>query len=125
MGDLEESKVFQPAYVDPARCQALLWGGGLGRLQCGSKPEPGSDLCGAHRTCPHGRVTGPIPEAKLDQFRKVALGPQKPSKQWYSRHLMWGYAAEMRPDLRFLSERDEAGRWKLTDAEYERCLGKI
>eukprot|EP00959_Pyramimonas_sp_CCMP1952_P434489 9097956-Pyramimonas_sp.AAC.1 len=38
---------------------------------------------------------------------------------------MRGRAAEMRRDLEFVGERDEAGRRELTDAEYERCLGKI
>ena len=94
-------------------------------MQCGSKPVEGSDLCGVHRACPHGRVTGPIPEDKLDQFRKMALGPAKPSKQWYSRQIMWAYASEMRSDLNYLSERDPAGHWKLSDAEYERCLSRM
>ena len=38
---------------------------------------------------------------------------------------MWHYASEMEPDLKFLSEVDERGQYKLSDEKYERCLWKI
>ena len=124
---MEESALYQPAYIDPEKCRALLWGGGYGRLQCGKKPEKGSDICGAHRRsgCPRGRATGPIPEEKLNEFGKQALKGEQPSKQFYSRQLMWHYAKELRSDLHFLTEVDEKGQWKLSDAEYELCLKRM
>ena len=125
MADAEEARAFQPEEVDEARCQALMWNHGYGKLQCGRKPLRGRDLCGVHQQAPHGKVRGPIPEKKLDEFRKRLLRPAKESKQWYARHLMWAYASEMVPDLEHLSEVDDAGQYKLTDELNERCLKKM
>ena len=131
MADAEESKVFQPAYVDLNLCQALIWNKGNGRLQCNHRPEVGSDLCTAHRRrgAPHGRVQGAIPYKKFEEFKKAALKP-KESVQWYARHLMWYYASETVAKetgavLEGLNEVDATGGWKLTDQMYEACLKKM
>ena len=88
-----ESKRFQPAYVDPDRCQALEWGGGWGRVQCKHPKKAVLDFCGRHaKNCSHGRVTGRIPQYQVDKFKREADKPEKASKQWFSRHLMWEYA---------------------------------
>ena len=118
-------KEFQPVEIDEQRCQALVWNHGLGKLQCSRRPLRGRDLCRNHENAPHGRVRGPMPEKKLDQFRKAALQPVKESKQWYSRHLMWAYASEMVPGLEALNELDERGQYRLNDEMYERCLRRI
>ena len=124
MVSAEEALQFQPAYVDETRCRALMWNRGCGKLQCSRQPLRGRDLCGLHLAAPHGRVRGPIPLKKMEEFRKRALKPVKESRQWYSRHLMWMYASEMVPELEYLNERDERDQYKLNDELYERCLKK-
>lgn len=78
-------KAFSPAVPDPERCQARVWGGGQG-LQCTRAKKPGVDFCGAHENRDtwrvHGRVDGPIPEAKLREFQRARGGrpaPQRPA----------------------------------------------
>ena len=110
-----------------------MWNRGFGRLQCDRKPWGDTDLYKRHLRAPHGRVRGPIPNKKLQEFRAASLRPPKESTQWYARHLMWRYASELRPDLESLNEtdderpRDERGEkvFKLKNDEYERCLKKI
>ena len=126
MTTAEEAREFQPEAVDEERCKALVWNAGAGKLQCSYKPLKGKDLCWKHeKKLAHGRVRGPIPMKKYEEFKVKALEKEKASKQWYSRHLMWNYASELKPDLNFLNEQDERGQYKLTDAEYERCLWKM
>ena len=95
----EAARQFQPSAVDPSTCQALLWNGGRGRLQCQLLPMTGTRLCKRHQKAPHGEVRGPIPAKKFDQFCAQALKPYKDSKQWYSRYLMWAAAAEIAPGI--------------------------
>ena len=121
MADSVEARQFQPADVDESLCQALLYNKGFGKLQCAHRREKGSDLCGFHKRkgASHGRVRGPIPQKKFEEFKKAALNP-KESVQWYSRHLMWRYASEMvqgqgGAELEYLNEKGAEGRYKLTD----------
>jgi len=68
-------KQFTPATVDVSLCMARTWNCGRGG-QCRSKQlSDGSELCKQHgrqlqkvKYLPHGRVDGPIPPAKLDEF---------------------------------------------------------
>ena len=67
---------FTPAdaILDGTKCLARLWAGGVGG-QCKKRPVPDSDLCKAHRAHQaHGKVDGPVPLAKLREFRRVAAG---------------------------------------------------
>ena len=129
LADEDESRQFQPALVDEGRCKALMWNRGRGQLQCSRKPLRGTDLCKSHQRPAHGRVRGAIPAKKLEEFRKFALKPEKESKQWYARHLMWAYASELAKEnnirLENLNEVDRAGQYKLTDELYERALRKL
>ena len=128
-----EAFVFQPEMVNNARCQALLWNRGYGKLQCDKKPAGESDVCARHANCPHGRVRGGIPRKKLEEFRAFALRPAKTvATQWYARHLMWAYALAEVPGLNYLNELeggcelgDQARVYRLTNAQYELCLAKI
>ena len=113
----EEALQFQPLEVDSSLCQALMWNGGQGQLQCCWPPEFGKQLCGRHRNAPHGRVRGPIPPAKLRLFREKALKGNVVSKQFYTRQLMWAFATKVAPDAQYLKD--------LTDQEYELCLKKV
>jgi hypothetical protein len=116
--DLEkESRLYQPELVDKECCQALLFNEGRGRLQCSHKPAASSDVCGVHRFPRHGRVRGAIPADKLEEFRRAALRPEKPSSKYYARHLMWHFASQVRSDVDSLGD--------LTGAEYEQCLQKL
>ena len=131
MADASEAREFQPVDVDESLCQALLCNRGFGKMQCGYRPLKGSDLCKKHVRygAPHGKVRGPIPQKKFEEFKKVALNP-KESVQWYSRHLMWQYASEMvrgqgGAELEYLNEKDAEGRYKLTDQMYEACLKRM
>ena len=54
---------------------------------------------------------------KLQLFRKECLKPEKDSKQWYARYLMWAVAIKMAPDITSLVG--------LTPQEYEVCLRKV
>ena len=59
---------FTPSQIARDKCLARTWAGGKGG-QCHHLPLRGGDLCGVHsKACSHGKVTGPIPEAKLRQF---------------------------------------------------------
>ncbi|MGB1607962.1 MAG: hypothetical protein ACPIOQ_85325, partial [Promethearchaeia archaeon] len=101
------------------KCMALKWNGGIGCLQCDRKPMSGSDLCGMHHPDPaHGRVRGPIPAKKMEEFRKKALKPAKSSssRRWYARHLMWAFAAKMAPEIETLQG--------LSQGQYEACLAQ-
>ena len=127
MADADEARLYQPGEVDEARCQALMWNHGRGKLQCSRAPLKGRELC---RRCDslqakYGRVRGPIPAKILGRFRQKALKGGGESKQWYARHLMWACASELVPELEDLNELDEDGRYRLTDELYERCLAKI
>ena len=68
---------FTPREVDVTRCMARTWGEGVGG-QCNARPVQSCEgLCKRHsgqQTGPgwHGRVDGPIPEAKLREFRKAS-----------------------------------------------------
>ena len=131
LAGVEESKEFQPVHVDGGRCLALMWNRGHGKLQCSHRPRAGSDLCGHHIAygAPHGKVRGAIPQKKFDAFKMAMLSP-KESQQWYARHLMWSYASSMVEEecgvaLKSLNEKDEDGRFRVSDHMYEACLAKI
>lgn len=73
---------FGPEKIDYGLCMARTWAGGRGG-QCTQKRADGdNDFCSMHRRDGkwevHGRVDGPIPEAKLAEFQrhasKVAAG---------------------------------------------------
>ena len=114
---IEAALQFQPLVVEEKDCQALMWNLGRGRMQCRRLPLPGTRLCKHHKTAAHGEVRGPIPANKLEQFRKEFLKPEKDSKQWYARYLMWGVASQISPDISSLSD--------LTPEQYEVCLRKV
>eukprot|EP00927_Polykrikos_kofoidii_P070853 TRINITY_DN67231_c0_g1_i1.p1 TRINITY_DN67231_c0_g1~~TRINITY_DN67231_c0_g1_i1.p1 ORF type:complete len:1171 (-),score=216.39 TRINITY_DN67231_c0_g1_i1:663-3953(-) len=73
--DGEESLRFTPATVDKSTCLARTWSMGRGG-QCPRRPLDGSVFCGQHMKNDawhsHGRVDGPIPEAKLRNFQAAA-----------------------------------------------------
>ena len=52
----EEALQYQPVTVNEHLCQALLWNGGQGQLQCCWRPEAGTQLCAKHRRATHGLV---------------------------------------------------------------------
>eukprot|EP00931_Biecheleriopsis_adriatica_P005360 TRINITY_DN106884_c0_g1_i1.p1 TRINITY_DN106884_c0_g1~~TRINITY_DN106884_c0_g1_i1.p1 ORF type:complete len:192 (-),score=35.34 TRINITY_DN106884_c0_g1_i1:22-597(-) len=64
-------KLFTPKVIHKDRCLARTWNNERGG-QCENSvdPETGGDLCDGHRVwgLVHGKVTGPIPEAKLREF---------------------------------------------------------
>ena len=63
-----DMREFTRAHVARDKCLARTWAEGRGG-QCHHLPLRGGDLCGVHsKACSHGKVTGPIPEAKLRQF---------------------------------------------------------
>lgn len=66
---------FTPRVIDTKRCMARTWGGGLG-AQCSTRLRADAgknDLCHLHaRHIAHGRVDGPVPPAKLEEFRRAA-----------------------------------------------------
>ena len=113
--------------MDKRLCLALLWNGGRGCLQCDKKPAQGKQCWKHVRNPAHGLVTGPIPPAKLQSFfhaetadvARVAAGQERKvgRMDWYSRHLMWHFAAELAPKANFLDD--------LGDADYEACLHKV
>lgn len=81
--DQQAWRAFTPAIVDAARCLARVWGSGSGG-QCRAKPKSGEVFCAMHllgdKWKVHGRVDGPIPESKLEEFlrfRRAQEGPQK------------------------------------------------
>eukprot|EP00931_Biecheleriopsis_adriatica_P056434 TRINITY_DN33432_c0_g1_i2.p1 TRINITY_DN33432_c0_g1~~TRINITY_DN33432_c0_g1_i2.p1 ORF type:complete len:927 (+),score=175.40 TRINITY_DN33432_c0_g1_i2:60-2840(+) len=69
---------FTPAKIYIGRCFARVWGSGRGG-QCPKPRRPSSDFCGTHggqKPLPHGRVDGPVPAAKLQEFLRAAGGRQ-------------------------------------------------
>ena len=93
-----------------------MWNHGYGKLQC-DRPKFGTlDTCKKHVTLPHGRVRGPIPLVKLDQFRAFALKQDTKvlEKKWYARYLMWEYASKVSSEIEYLKD--------LNDGQYEQCL---
>jgi hypothetical protein len=66
---------FTPRVIDTKRCMARTWGGGLG-AQCSTRLRADTgknDLCHLHaRHIAHGRVDGPVPPVKLEEFRRAA-----------------------------------------------------
>jgi len=74
-------KRFTPADVDSNKCLARIWNGGDGG-QCQRNRHEQSDFCKVHgkddNGPAHGRVDGPIPEQKLQEFLKAANGTKEP-----------------------------------------------
>ena len=67
-----EWMMFTPSNIDPTKCMARTFAGGMGG-QCGRKMAVGKRFCkGCARRLAHGAVDGPIPEQKLIEFRKHA-----------------------------------------------------
>ena len=69
-----EWKQYTPDVVDETRCLARTWGEGHG-AQCTRPPALGNRLCKMHVKQVggkgwHGEVDGPIPDAKLAEFRR-------------------------------------------------------
>jgi len=64
-------KHFTPADVNTTKCLARVWAGGAGG-QCRTGRKEGSDFCPSHAKSnswkAHGRVDGPIPVKKLQEF---------------------------------------------------------
>mmetsp|Transcript_75914 Transcript_75914/g.210736 ORF Transcript_75914/g.210736 Transcript_75914/m.210736 type:complete len:324 (+) Transcript_75914:75-1046(+) len=63
---------FTPTNWSPHLCHARTWNNGFGG-QCVKKQKPGYDFCQQHivRGLVHGRLDGPIPQAKLEEFKKA------------------------------------------------------
>ena len=102
--DWEESRLYQPDHVDENRCMALIMLDGVVKgVQCCESPAKGKDLCRRHYAAKLGRVRGVLPNRTLRDYRIRECVPEKVSKQWYSRHLMWHYANEMDSDLQSLT----------------------
>jgi len=67
-GQEEVWRRFTPESGKGGQCMSRVWNGGKGG-QCSKSPAEGSDLCALHqKNLNHGRVDGPIPEAKLKEF---------------------------------------------------------
>jgi hypothetical protein len=67
-GQEEVWRRFTPESGKGGQCMSRVWNGGKGG-QCSKSPADGSDLCALHqKNLNHGRVDGPIPEAKLKEF---------------------------------------------------------
>lgn len=69
-------KSFTPSSVDALKCMARTWSQGRGG-QCTRDRRAGDLFCTCHGTgekwTVHGRVDGPIPEAKLQEFQRTRL----------------------------------------------------
>lgn len=92
-------KRFTPAQVsgDKNICMARVWGNGAGG-QCSRAHDESSPFCIMHhkndRWKSHGRVDGPIPEAKLKEFLKASSSaPRVASTPPPKRHKAGGDAA--------------------------------
>jgi hypothetical protein len=67
-GQEEVWRRFTPESGKGGQCMSRVWNGGKGG-QCSKSPAEGNDLCALHqKNLNHGRVDGPIPEAKLKEF---------------------------------------------------------
>ena len=99
---------FRPAY-----CAARTWAG----EQCKNLKHARSDVCGRHaKRCPHGRYNDAIAPGI---FEKLILDAAKYDRaevfEYYSRHLMWQYAAEY--DVQCVEQ--------LSDEDFESCLREV
>merc|ERR1712129_314119 len=78
---------FTPRFVNPNKCQARIWGGGVGG-QCSKDKHDATDFCVIHcdkKWQVHGRVDGPIPLAKLAEFllrSKTFVRTEASTKPW-------------------------------------------
>ena len=76
-GQESERRSFTPRDIDRAKCMSRTWGDGAG-AQCTKRPADGCDgLCKMHfaqqgKSGWHGRVDGPIPDAKLKEFQRAS-----------------------------------------------------
>jgi len=65
---------FTPAVIDHGLCLARTWNNAKGG-QCGRQPLADTEFCRGHvvnqRWQVHGRVDGPIPEEKFEEFMKA------------------------------------------------------
>ena len=72
----DDASLFTPQQVlNTVRCEARVWGGGLGG-QCTNRKSLSSRFCKLHGRDggpSHGCVDGPIPPAKLKAFRSYRL----------------------------------------------------
>lgn len=73
---------FTPVAIDPKLCMSRTWSSGKGG-QCSKLRAAGSEFCGTHGKGPqvHGRVDGPIPEAKLREFEGAAAAASRSPKE--------------------------------------------
>lgn len=86
-GNMEDSMPFTPKEIQSNLCKARIWNSGHGG-QCSMVAPKDGDFCGRHRSGwkVHGRVDGPIPEAKLKEFQRFqkrlakAKGSEKGAK---------------------------------------------
>ena len=86
-GNMEDSMAFTPKEIQSNLCKARIWNSGHGG-QCSMVAPKDGDFCGRHRSGwkVHGRVDGPIPEAKLKEFQRFqkrlakAKGSEKGAK---------------------------------------------
>ena len=63
-----------PAFIDRTLCFARTFNKGSGG-QCRRKPRGSGEICGSCTKLVHGRVDGPIPDAKLQAFLRASLVP--------------------------------------------------
>ena len=85
--NMEDSMPFTPKEIQSNLCKARIWNSGHGG-QCSMVAPKDGDFCGRHRSGwkVHGRVDGPIPEAKLKEFQRFqkrlakAKGSEKGAK---------------------------------------------
>jgi len=81
-------KRFSPSHVDATKCMGRVWAGGQGG-QCGRSRQESELFCPFHLKNDgwrkHGRLDGPIPESKLQEFlkesRKTPTSTSTPSKK--------------------------------------------
>ena len=105
MAQAQDSREFQPDVVDETKCRALLLNRGYGKVQCCVRPVRGSDLCAKHsRRLLWGRVTGALSQEVLSKFWRTKLKRRPEEQQLYARHLMWQFAVEEVPGIKFLKD---------------------
>eukprot|EP00929_Paragymnodinium_shiwhaense_P066904 TRINITY_DN33617_c0_g1_i1.p1 TRINITY_DN33617_c0_g1~~TRINITY_DN33617_c0_g1_i1.p1 ORF type:complete len:211 (+),score=72.72 TRINITY_DN33617_c0_g1_i1:181-813(+) len=100
----EAWRQFTPATVVPLNCMARTWNSGQGG-QCDRKPVAGgAGLCVSHGKqakshggLAHGRVDGPIPEAKLLEFQRKAASASGAPRPAAGRKADAGAAASAKP----------------------------
>jgi hypothetical protein len=127
-----------PADICPDRCKARVWNGGRGG-QCQNRPSNAGDLCAGHARfaeLPHGRIDGPIPERKLEDFMKALRRAAKPGvlphkakcrpagkPHWYARSIFWEIAVRLASQNSLsVDAKSLCGIEDLSDVDFDACL---